>query len=214
MLTKETIRTLGFSSVQDLDPKVINLIKWDVLAESIAMIIFAFTSPVIIITMISNVDPIWYQTSRFVEYGLGGLINLWFNKKKLSILRRYFVPLCIIDCILTIFCNAALAHFPNYRFIAISLLNVLMSGMIFRIIDDIMNNITDGSNLSILNSRKEGFEQISILLGTILIMSITYLHVDFTCDMALTLQCIALIISCLTSLFITRKLMKYAKYNN
>ena len=28
MLTKETIRTLGFSSVQDLDPKVINLIKW------------------------------------------------------------------------------------------------------------------------------------------------------------------------------------------
>lgn len=86
--------------------------------------------------------------------------------------------------------------------------------MIFRIIDDIMNNIIDGSNLSILNSRKEGFEQISILLGTILIMSITYLHVDFTCDMALTLQCIALIISCLTSLFITRKLMKYAKYNN
>lgn len=81
MLTKETIKTLGFNSIQDLDPKAINLIKWDVIAESVAMIIFAFTSPVIIITMISNVDPIWYQTSRFVEYGLGGLINLWFNKK-------------------------------------------------------------------------------------------------------------------------------------
>ena len=205
MLTKETIRTLGFSSVQDLDPKVINLIKWDVLAESIAMIIFAFTSPVIIITMISNVDPIWYQTSRFVEYGLGGLINLWFNKKKLSILRRYFVPLCIIDCILTIFCNAAFAHFPNYRFIAISLLNVLMSGMIFRIIDDIMNNITDGSNLSILNSRKEGFEQISILLGTILIMSITYLHVDFYLRHGINITMYSfLLISCL-NIFVYHK---------
>lgn len=77
-----------------------------------------------------------------------------------------------------------------------------------------MNNITNGSDLSILNSRKEGFEQISILLGTISIMIITYYNIDFSCDMALTLQCVALIISCLTSLFITRKLMKYAKYED
>lgn len=214
MLTKETIKTLGFNSIQDLDPKAINLIKWDVIAESVAMIIFAFTSPVIIITMMSSVDPIWYQISRLIEYGLGGLINLWFNKNKLTILRKYFIHLCILDCVLTIYCNIIFAHLPNYRFIAISLLNVLMSGMIFRIIGDIMNNITNGSDLSILNSRKEGFEQISILLGTISIMIITYYNIDFSCDMALTLQCVALIISCLTSLFITRKLMKYAKYED
>lgn len=41
---------------------------------------FSFTSPIIIITMISEVNPIYYQASRLIEYGLGGIINIWINK--------------------------------------------------------------------------------------------------------------------------------------
>lgn len=173
------------------------------------MVIFSFTSPIIIVTMISEVDPIYYQASRLIEYGLGGVINVWINKNKLNLLKKYFAYLCIADCSLTIICNYMFAHIPNYRFIAISLLNVIISSLIFRIIDDIMNNLTTGSNLSILNGKREGFEQISTLIGTALIMLVTYLNLDISCDTALTLQCIAFIIACITSIFITKRLIEY-----
>lgn len=209
----QTIKDLGFNCIEDLDPNIKRLIKWNVITDGIAMIIFAFTSPVIIITMISTVDPIWYQASRLIEYSLGGIVNMMINRNKLTLLRKYFSYLCIIDCSLTIICNYSFAHMPNYRFVAISLLNVLISSLVFRIIDDIINNIATGSNISILNSKREGFQQISTLIGTILIMLLTYYSFNISCDLALTLQCVAFIISCLTSLLITRKLMRYAKYN-
>lgn len=213
MINMKTIKELGFNSIEDLNPKVIHLIKWNIITESIAMIIFAFTSPVIIITMISMVDPIWYQASRLIEYGLGGLISIWLNKKNLNKLKKYFVYLCICNCLLTIMCNFLFAHLPNYRFIAISLMNVLISGMVFKIIDDIMNNLSYGSNLTILNNKRDGFEQISVLIGTILIMVATYFKLNISCDLALTLQCIAFVISCCASLFITKKLIKYTGKN-
>ena len=211
MMNKKFIKNLGLNSIKDLEPKVINLIKWNIIIEGVAVIIFAFTSPIIIITMISEVDPIYYQASRLIEYGLGGFINLWINKNKLNLLRKYFSYLCIADCSLTIICNYMFAHMPNYRFIAISILNVLISSLVFRIIDDIMNNLTTGSNLSVLNGKREGFEQVSTLVGTILIMLVTYLNLNISCDTALTLQCIAFIIVCIAELFITKKLIKYRK---
>lgn len=165
---------------------------------------FSFTSPIIIITMISEVNPIYYQASRLIEYGLGGIINIWINKNRLNLLKKYFTHLCIVDCSLTIICNYMFAHIPNYRFIAISLLNVLISSLVFRIIDDIINNLTTGSNLSILNGKREGFQQISTLIGTILIMLVTYLNLNISCDIALTLQCLAFIITCITSILLLR----------
>ncbi|MBM6760840.1 hypothetical protein [Megamonas hypermegale] len=214
MFNIKMLQDFGLDSIKELDSQIITLIKYNMLIEGVALVIFAFTSPVIVVTMISTVNPIWYQGSMLIEYGLGGVINVWINKTKLIYLKKYFMYLCVINCILTIMCNFLFAHLPNYRFIALSLINVLISSLVFRTIDDIINNLTTGSSLSILNGKKEGFEQIATLTGTVLIMLLTYFNFDISCDLALTLQCIAYIISCLNSLIITKKLIKHAKINN
>lgn len=177
------------------------------ITKGISIVIFSFSYPVIVVTMISHVDPLWYQVSRFIECGLGGAVSMWLGKRNLKQLRKYFATICISDCILTVACNFMFAHDPNYRFISMSLLNVLISSMMYRIIDDIINNISRGSELTILNNRREGYEQISIFLGSLMIVAMTYFKIDISCDLALTLQCLATIISCMSSIFITKKLI-------
>lgn len=204
------MKFLGLDKL-DINEEALKLIKIQMLLDIVAATMGSFVAPIIRLEMARMVDPIFYQMSDFIQYGLGIVLNLGIDTKMLKFIKKHFRVLCIIDAVTTIFVNIAFSHMANARFISLAILGVLVTGLMFRVFADIYNNLTSGTDLTILQSRKAGFYKLALVLGSGGVVIFTYFNVSIDIDTALHIQCIALIIDCLVSVFITNKLIKYQK---
>ena len=196
-----------------VNKEALRLIKVQMVLDIISAVLLAFSGPVIRLEMAKAVDPLFYQLTDFIQYGLAILLNFGIDNKILNFIKKHFRVLCILDAFTTIIVNLVFENWANARFISLAVLGVLVTGLMFRVIGDIYiyNNIANGSDLTILQSRKEGMYKLAILIGSAIIVIFTFFNVNITLSEALHIQCIALIIDCLVSVFITNKLIKYQK---
>lgn len=201
---------LGLNGLK-VNKEALHLIKVQMVLDIISAVLLAFSGPVIRLEMAKAVDPLFYQLTDFIQYGLAILLNFGIDNKILSFIKKHFRVLCILDAFTTIFVNLAFENWANARFISLAILGVLVTGLMFRVIGDIYNNIANGSDLTILQSRKEGMYKLALLIGSAIIVLFTFFNVNISLSEALHIQCIALIIDCLVSVFITNKLIKYQK---
>lgn len=195
----------------NIDKEALSILKIQLMLDLVVSALLAFTNPVVKLEMAKMVDPIYYQFANFLKYSLGIAINLYIGNKMISFIKNNFDKICIIDAAATIVVNLAFSHYANARFISLAILEVLIIGFVVRVFADIYNNLVKGTDLTILQSRTVGMAQLALLLGSGSIMIFTFLDINIDLDMALHLQCIALIIKCCINLLVTKRLIKYSK---
>lgn len=164
--------------------------------------IMAFSTPIIRIYMVTNVDPSWFKASLAIDALSAGALGMFMTGKKYQRLSKYFDIFCIFSAVSVILINVFFGNDPDFRFIAISLTYPLGSFFVVKILKNIYNNKLRGNDLSTYESRKEGVKAISGFLGFVIAIFIDSISIDT----ALILQCISAGLDSICSIYISNKL--------
>lgn len=182
--------------------KIQTIITLDLTRVFIFGFIMAFSTPIIRIYMVTNVDPAWFKASLAIDALSAGVLGMFMTGRKYQRLSKYFNIFCIFSAVSVILINIFFGNDPDFRFIAISLTYPLGSFFVIKILKNIYNNKLGGNDLSTYESRKEGAKAISGFLGFVIAIFIDSISIDT----ALMLQCISAGLDGICSIYISNKL--------
>lgn len=190
--------------------RIQTIITLDLTRVFIFGFIMAFSTPIIRIYMVTNVDPSWFKASLAIDALSAGALGMFMTGKKYQRLSKYFDIFCIFSAISVILINVFFGNNPDFRFIAISLTYPLGSFFVIKILKNIYNNKLGGNDLSTYESRKEGIKAISGFLGFVVAIFIDSISIDT----ALMLQCISAGLDGLCSIYISNKLKSLPAFDS
>ena len=180
------------------------LLSIDLLNNFVVNMLIAYTDPIIRIYMVSNIDPLYFKISLLVGFIIGILVNLNFNKDNIVVLRKYYNVFVILDVSSALIINLMFGDNPNIRMLSFSILMPLSTAIVVKVFKDCINNAAKGTDLTIISERKLAINKLAFVVG----VSFSILIPDIDIYVALYIQCLAIIIDCLSSLIIRNKLMK------
>lgn len=186
------------------DLKTQRLLSLDFCGQFMANLLIAYTDPAIRIYMVSNIDPIYFKVSLLVGFIIGIMVNLNFNKDTIPLLRKYYSIFVVVDVIISVSINVIFGDNPDIRMLSFAILAPLTTAIEVKIFNDCVNNAANGSNLTVINERKLASNKLAFVVG----ISLSILIPDIDVYFALYIQCLGIIIACVSSLFVRNKMMK------
>lgn len=162
---------------------------WNLKANAVIGVGMALTVPVIHVYMIQHISADFYKIVIFLEQILALLSFILLDKKNeknepinLIRIRRYFVPIVIVDIFL-FFCSNAFYWYPEIRFILITILDGTSSIIWVLVMQDVFNQVLSGTDLTVFTNKLQKTERIGSVVGVTVLV-----FVDLSLEMALLLQ--------------------------
>lgn len=180
------------------------LLSFDLCSQFVGNLLIAYTDPIIRIYMISNIDPLYFKISLLVGFIIGIVVNLNFNKDSIPVLRKYYSAFVVVDVVLSVFINLMFWDNPDIRTLSFAVLAPLTTAVEVKIFKDCINNTATGSDLTVISERKLASNKLAFVVG----ISLSILIPDIDVYLALYIQCLGIIVECVSSLFVRNKIMK------
>ncbi len=178
---------------------------WLLIGPAIFSFIMAMTTPIIQVYFIRLVDSNILAISNMLAVGIAGITNTSITKEGfLEYYDRHFVVIVLLDIIAFGLVSYIGMEWASLRYIGMAVINAISTALWVCIMQNAINSVVMGKNLTIWQSLSRSCEMYASLAGGAVIL----LLVDLDVELAIALQCLANLVMGLTDLKAKKLLIK------
>ena len=152
----------------------------------VSTFIIALVTPVIQVYFMKLVSTQVLTVSNTLALGLGAVTNSSIRREKImNIYRRHFNIIVVVDMILFAVISGLSTEMIVVRFLGFSILNAVTSTLWGAVIQDRINNVLHGSELTDWSALFSAYKLYAALIGSALL----FIIVSMPIEVAIALQC-------------------------